>query len=182
MIQNDPHVPHDTQARLYGGNVAAMAAAYQVSARLLSAEQAVLWTRMAGFLAATSLAAGLAGFGSPLLQTAVGMFGALVTPIFWGSGERSWDFRDHFAAVMRAQEEWLGVKELGPLTTGDEQDFDSKLRGGKFRSQRVTFRLIVGAIFLVYLGIAAHGRGWLPELDKVNVKSTTDSPPAQPHK
>ena len=146
--------------------VTALAAAYQVTARLLASEQTTIWARVAGFGALTGLITTAVGSGSSNLQILLGATGLVLGVVLFASLERSFDFRDHFATLMKEQETALGITNVGPLKTGYEADFGSKLRCARLRTQRVTFRVLVGILAVAYLGILLHGLGHLAFIDK----------------
>jgi hypothetical protein len=101
----------------------ARAAAYQVAARMMAAEQQVAWSRVQGFLAFNAiLAAAIGGniFGTqPAVQIAMALVGFLLSwPVLF-SLRRSWAYRNVFAAVMREHERVQGVTDIGPVTIGN---------------------------------------------------------------
>ena len=140
-------------------NTPGMSAAYQVTARLNASEQNVVWTRTGAFFTFTTFAVPIVFvYATPWLQKVLGITGIVLTLLFWRSGERAWKFRDLFVAIMRAQEEWLGVQELGPLTQG------KGIKG--WATQPWIFRALVLAAALVWFASVARGYRWVTFSDK----------------
>jgi hypothetical protein len=144
----------DMSQSLHRRDSTALAAAYQVTARLSSAEQTTIWARLAGVAALAPLSEGLLSHHySPFLQIIVGLVGLVITAWFWPSFERSFNFRDHFARLMKAQEERLGIAAVGPLTQGESVRSSSS----NVATQRNAFRVIFVLLLLGYVAVLCSG-------------------------
>lgn len=136
----------------------AVAAAYQVTARMLASEQQVIWARTQGFFALNAVAvAVVGGVGSLGAQRTVGTLGVILAAMFLWSLRRSWRFRGHFSALLRSQEATLGLGSLGPLTTGEG------LKGGM--NQPSMSYVLIAACGLSYVMLLLHGLGHFTWLD-----------------
>ena len=143
-----------------GAYYQALSAAYQVTARLLAAEQAGIWSRMAMLLALTgAVAAFLSKFGSGFNTVITGALGLVVCVVLFYSGRRGFNFRDDFVSLMLRQESELGIKSFGPLNDGKVREYFSaqagKPRGGL--NQRRTHCILISVAAAVYVAILVFG-------------------------
>jgi hypothetical protein len=149
-----------------------LAAAYQVTARLLAAEQQGIWSRTQSFIgihaaiaAAITLVLGKDVKSGALpwyLPASFASVGIALSVLAFFSFCRSWQFRDLFASIMRAQEkELLGPDiRLSPLRLGDRA---RSKKGAKvdWASKPIRIRglgqkpmsYVVTIIFLVLYGV-----------------------------
>jgi len=139
-------------------------AAYQVTARLLAAEQATVWSRTQGFFALNGLVVTLGSRLTGTAQVVLTLIGIVLTSLFWSSLKRSWGYRKVFASTLRAQELDLKLGTLGPMTQGYAASVGSVSVDGKEltiggRTQNEMSVAFVIVVYVFYAALLANGLG-----------------------
>lgn len=94
--------------------VTSVAAAYQVTARILVGEQQSIWTRTQSFFVVNVFVAGFllrAELMHRRAYIAIAIVGAIVTIATWSSLSRSWAYRDLWLKLLRSQEKCLALTQ-----------------------------------------------------------------------
>jgi hypothetical protein len=143
---------------------AALAAAYQVSARWFAGESQLIWRRTALFVALNTLIVAAVqylklipeerlGWAVWLAAAAIG----LIYSISWHfSMGRSWVYHDFLLGMMREQEEALGLGTLGSATRG--RKISSGGHGDQVGGETIKFPPVV---VLFRARVLANATTWL---------------------
>lgn len=150
---------------------AAMAAAYQVTARYFTSEQQLIWRRTALFIALNALVIGALNIARqlpPAIQMGLPAAGFLYSLCWHFSMTRAWSYHDFLVRMMREHEDALQLSRHGtftraraiaqgvPDTVGGEPtkfSFGAVVFKARFLANATTWLFVAGYLYFLVRGI-----------------------------